>query len=126
MFLYILYNRNMEGYRLQQLYLTLTDFKDALASAITTHADMLMSAQDSSVNAFVSSALYGYFFDDRVAYAGEDANDVKSIFMERIGYDIAVKYNYWVRKYNYIKKLLTDADMDAHTNRLIPYPVLLA
>ena len=102
----------MERYRLQQLYLTLTDFKDAVASAITTHADMLMSAQDSSVNAFVSSALYGYFFDDRVAYAGEDANDVKSIFMERLGYDIAVKYNYWVRKYNYIKKLLTDADMN--------------
>ena len=112
MFLYIFYNRDMERYRLQQLYLTLDDFKSAVVSAITTHSDMLMSAQNTDVNAFVSSALYGYFYDDKVAYAGEDANSVKTIFMERLGYDIAVKYNYWLRKYQYIKKLLTDEDLN--------------
>ena len=41
---------------------------------------------------------------------GETDSEVYGTFSNRLCYDIAVKLPYWYRKYNYVKKLLTDTD----------------
>ena len=103
----------MERYKLNELY-TLQQFSTQVESSLSAISGLAMgitTQQRSEVVGFVASAIYGYFYDDLVAYEGEDEEDVKSYFTSRLGYDIAVKMPYWYRKYNYIKKLLTDSDL---------------
>lgn len=103
----------MERYKLNELY-TLQQFSTQVESSLSAISGLAMgitTQQRSEVVGFVASAIYGYFYDDLVAYEGEDEDDVKSYFTTRLGYDIAVKMPYWYRKYNYIKKLLTDSDL---------------
>lgn len=102
----------MERYTLQNLY-TLQQFSIALESSLTNSGMTmgLTSQLRAETLGFVASAIFGYFYDDLIAYSGEDQDEVKSIFMNRLGYEVAVKFPYWYRKYKYIKKLLTDEDM---------------
>lgn len=102
----------MERYELKNLY-TLQQFSSALDTSIT-NSDMTMgltSQLRAETLDFVASAIFGYFYNDLIAYTGEDQDEVKSIFMNRLGYEVAVKFPYWYRKYKYIKKLLTDEDL---------------
>lgn len=102
----------MERYELQNLY-TLQQFSSALDTSITNSGMTmgLTSQLRAETLGFVASAIFGYFYNDLIAYSGEDQDEVKSIFMNRLGYEVAVKFPYWYRKYKYIKKLLTDEDM---------------
>ena len=103
----------MERYTLSELY-TLQQFSTQLETSLSAISGLAMgitTQQRSEVVSFVASAIYGYFYDNLVAYEGEDEEDVKGYFTTRLGYDIAVKMPYWYRKYNYIKKLLTDNDL---------------
>ena len=60
---------------------------------------------------FIASCIYGYFYDDIVAYEGEDTEEVSDIFETRLSYDISVRLPYWYKKYLTIKKLLTTEDL---------------
>lgn len=100
----------MERYKLNELY-TKAQFVTAISGVDSNLCMGLNSTQLSETLSFVGSAIYGYFYDDLVAYEGEDDTEVKSLLMARLGYDIGVKLPYWYRKYNYIKKLLTDNDL---------------
>ena len=107
----------MERYILRQLY-TVGGYNLYLAShktdILTTYSSMLMgldATQLGSILDFALCSIWHYFKDDLVTYQGEDVSDVKSIFMERFDYEIAVKLPYWYRKYNYIKDLLTSEDL---------------
>lgn len=98
----------MERYKLKTLY-TKSQLFTALNS-YTTDSGIIMGLDSETIEevlSFVASCIYGYFFDDYVAYDGEDDAEVKDTFINRMGYDISVKLPYWYKKYNYIKKLLT-------------------
>lgn len=102
----------MERYTLKELYPTLSGFSSALNSSFTGALVMgLTSTQLTELQGFVSSVIYGYFYDDLVCYTGEDANEVKTILINRLGYDISLKIPYWYKKYTYVKKLLTTNDL---------------
>ena len=99
-------------YKLYQLY-DLSTLNTAITSYLTSNSGLVMGTTLStftSVINFISNTIYGYFYDDVVVYGGEDSTEVKELFINRLGYDIGVKLPYWYRKYNYIKKLLTDDD----------------
>lgn len=99
-------------YKLYQLY-DLSTLNTAITSYLTSNSGLVMGVTLStftSVINFISNTIYGYFYDDVVVYGGEDSTEVKELFINRLGYDIGVKLPYWYRKYNYIKKLLTDDD----------------
>lgn len=97
----------MERYTLNTLY-TQAQFNTALNTEVTNSGLNMGASIDSAVVSFIASAIYGYFYYDLVAYAGEDQTDVKNQFIKRVGYDVGRKYLYWKRKYDYIKTLLTD------------------
>lgn len=102
----------MELYTLEDLY-TLEEFKSGITTQLSNLSALFMGVSVSNyanILNFVASSVYGYFYDDIVAYKGEDMTDVKSKFMSRISYDIGVKLPYWYRKYEYVKKVLTDAE----------------
>lgn len=102
----------MERYDLQTLYSSADDFKDALTSSVTSMGLMLSSSYAGSVySTFIAYSIYKYFYDDKVHYEGETTDEVKTIFMKRLGYDVAVKFPYWKRKYDYILKLLSDEEL---------------
>lgn len=101
----------MERYTLEFLYDTADDFKSALNAQVTNSGLLMGTTINSDVVSFVASAVYGYFYEDLIAYEGEDAKEVSDIFIKRLGYDVSVRYLYWARKYAYIKKLLTDEDL---------------
>lgn len=61
------------------------------------------------VVSFIGSVVYGYFYNDKIAYDYEVSEDF-TVFLSRFCYDVNLKLPYWYRKYNYVKKLLTDAD----------------
>ena len=99
----------MERYTLEELY-TLTSFKDAISSGI--NSDMLMGIlpvdlQLGKVKTFIANVVYGYFYNDLVAYKGEDEDDVRATFIKRFCYDVSARLPYWYRKYNEVQKLLT-------------------
>lgn len=104
----------MERYKLSELftYSTLSQSLLTCYSAYGSNIVMdLTSAQYSPIITFIASMIYGYFYDDLVAYEGEDTDEVKDIFSKRISYDVSVKLPYWFKKYNQIKKLLTTEDL---------------
>lgn len=103
----------MERYTLKTLYPDISDLSTPLASKISTSGlvmGLTGSAFTEVVN-FIVSCIYGYFYDDVVAYKGEDPEDVQDVFESRLSYDISVKMPYWYKKYQMIKKLLTTEDM---------------
>lgn len=110
----------MERYTLEFLYDDVDDFKSALNTQVTNSGLLMSTTIDSDVVGFVASAIYGYFYEDLIAYAGEDAQDVSDTFIKRLGYDVSVRYLYWARKYAYVKKLLSDEDLSLfQTSKMI-------
>lgn len=92
----------------------LTAFRTDLAGHIKSDMAMgVMSKNDiAEVITFLANVIYGYFYADLLAYdIDEDYQDENyGIFLNRLGYDVSIRLPYWYRKYNYIKKLLTDND----------------
>ena len=116
--LFLIYNYGMERYKLQELYNSFTQFSSMLKTTLKANQKpfytMLMGISLENIDtlsSFIGSAVYGYFYNDLVAYKGEELNDVREVFIDRLCYDIAVKFPYWYKKYNYIKKLLTTEDL---------------
>lgn len=102
----------MERYELQDLYLTADAFKSALETSVTSMGLMGASGYAGSVySTFIAYSIYKYFYEDYLRYYGDDETEVRSILMYRLGYDIAVKFPYWKKKYDYILKLLTTEDI---------------
>lgn len=102
----------MERYELQDLYGTADLFKSALETSVTSMGLMFSSTYTSSVySTFIAYAIYKYFYEDKVHYTGEDIDEVKTTFMKRLGYDVAVKFPYWKTKYDYILKLFTPTEL---------------
>lgn len=100
-------------YQLQELYETITDFVDAIKTGVNTSMTFGKTATDlNEVITFAGNVIAGYFYEDLVAYDGEDESDVISKFMPRLCYDINLHLPYWFRKYAQIKKLLTTNDFD--------------
>ena len=86
--------------------LSLTDFSSMIMG--------LLSPQTQETLNFISMAVWGYFYNDLVAYEGDgllSKDYVRVQLAHRMCYDIAVKLPYWVKKYNQIKKLLTTEDI---------------
>ena len=103
----------MERYKLKTLY-TKTQLYNAL-NTFAGNSGLLMGLESELIQdilSFVASCVYGYFFDDYVAYDGEDDAEVKDVFLNRMGFDICVKLPYWSRKYQQIKDLLTTTQMN--------------
>ena len=107
----------MERYTLQHFYIyadnPVESFRTDLSQHITGDMTMGMMSNEniSEVITFLANAIWGYFYNDLVAYPIDEPEDF-SIFLTRIGYDISVKLPYWYRKYFEIKKLLTDDDFN--------------
>ena len=102
----------MERYELQELYSTADLFKSALETSVTSMGLMMSSSYTNSVySTFIAYAIYKYFYEDKVHYSGEDTDEVKAQFIQRLGYDVAVKFPYWKTKYDYILKLFTPTEL---------------
>lgn len=100
-------------YKLSELYDTITDFVDDIKLGVNTSLTMGKDATAlGELLTFVGNVIGGYFYDDLVAYDGEDEDEVGNIFIKRLCYDINLHTPYWYRKYNQIKKLLTTEDFD--------------
>lgn len=101
----------MERYNLDVLYTTLQEFKDALDTSVNGQGITMGMTYGGVYATFIASAIYNYFYDDKVHYEGETSEDVKATFMKRLGYDVAVKFPYWKVKYDYILKLFTEDEI---------------
>ena len=103
----------MERYKLSEIYLTPTDLITPLGVYLTgSGMNMgLTTLQVGETLSFIVNTCYGLFYDDYIAYSGEDSTEVKNIFQKRFFYDVAIKLPYWYRKYQYVKKVLTDSDL---------------
>lgn len=98
-------------YKLKDVIDSNTDLVDYLKQGLNTSMSFGKTAtQLNDVLTFVGMVLYGYFYDDLVAYEGEDLEEVQEIFIDRLCYDVNVKIPYWSKKYEYVKKLLTTDD----------------
>ena len=98
-------------YKLKDVVDTNTDLVDYLKQGLNSAMSFGKTAtQLNDVLTFVGMVVYGYFYDDLVAYEGEDAEEVASIFIDRLCYDVNIKLPYWSKKYDYVKKLLTTED----------------
>lgn len=101
----------MERYTLSELYANRLLFNTQLNTALLDKSSMIMGidlSQSSELISFISSAIYGYFYDDLVAYTGDN---IAGDFINRLSYDVAVKLPYWKKKYAQIKTLLTTDDL---------------
>ena len=100
-------------YELQELYETVTDFVDAIKTGVNTSMTFGKTATElNEVITFAGNVIAGYFYDNLVAYDGEDESDVVNAFMPRLCNDINLHLPYWFRKYAQIKKLLTTNDFN--------------
>ena len=98
-------------YKLEELFDDASELTTYITGGVTTAMTMgLTTSNLSELLAFVGNVIFGYFFEDLVAYDGEDDGEVQVKFIIRICYDINLHLPYWYRKYNQVKKLLTDAD----------------
>ena len=98
-------------YKLKDIVDSNTDLVDYLKQGLNTAMSFGKTAtQLNEVLTFVGMVVYGYFYDDLVAYEGEDVEDVQETFIDRLCYDVNVKIPYWSKKYDYVKKLLTTDD----------------
>lgn len=102
-------------YTLEELYESNIALTNALKPMFTNLLDRrfhdfcigMTDAQIETMLGVVCSYLYGYFYEDLVAYDGEHENLIKPIFEKRLGYDIAVKMSYWFTKYQKISDLVS-------------------
>ena len=98
-------------YRLKDIIDSNTDLVDYLKQGLNTAMSFGKTAtQLNEVLTFVGMVIYGYFYDELVAYDGEDVEEVQETFIDRLCYDVNVKIPYWSKKYDYVKKLLTTED----------------
>ena len=98
-------------YKLKDVIDSNTDLVDYLKQGLNTSMSFGKTAtQLNDVLTFVGMVVYGYFYDDLVAYDGEDVEEVQETFIDRLCYDVNVKIPYWSKKYDYVKKLLTTDD----------------
>ena len=98
-------------YKLKDIVDSNTDLVDYLKQGLNTAMSFGKTAtQLNEVLTFVGMVVYGYFYDDLVAYDGEDVEEVQETFIDRLCYDVNVKIPYWAKKYEYVKKLLTTND----------------
>ena len=98
-------------YKLKDVIDSNTDLVDYLKQGLNTSMSFGKTAtQLNEVLTFVGMVVYGYFYDDLVAYEGEDVEEVQETFIDRLCYDVNVKIPYWAKKYEYVKKLLTTDD----------------
>ena len=113
--------------RLEELFATPDLFKSFIKDNIngtplvsfTNYTSMLMGLNSTKTNEtldFLAVAIYGYFYNNLIAYEYDPdvliwKDAMKLILAQRMCYDIAVKLPYWVKKYNMIKKLLTTEDL---------------
>ena len=98
-------------YKLSELFDSVTDFVDDIKRGVNTALTFgKTSTQLSELLTFVGNVIAGYFYDDLVAYDGEDDTEVYNIFKTRLCYDINIHTPYWFKKYEYVKKLLTTND----------------
>ena len=104
----------MRRYTLQELY-TMAEFNQLGQQIYHDYEAVAMNDSSSGLYnntiSFVMSAVYGYFYGDLVAYAGDSKNEVKGKLYHRLGLDISIKLAYWYKKYTQIKKLLTTEDL---------------
>lgn len=106
----------MERYVLSDIYNNITELKNGIKPKVSA-SGMLMEVSTTdplydAVLSFVCSCVYGYFYDDLIAYPSEndDPSEVEGVFEKRIAYDISVKFPYWFKKFDYVRKLLTTSD----------------
>ena len=100
-------------YKLDELFENITDFVDGIKLGLNT--SLTMGKDATALNelfTFIGNVIGGYFYDDVVAYEGEDDSEVANIFMQRLCYDINLHTPYWYRKYNQVKALLTTTDFN--------------
>ena len=110
-----------DKYTLKETYSTIVLFNTALTTSVIRAGLMFSSEYASSpLSSLISNAIYNYFYDDNLKYYGDEITDVRDNFIQRIGYDIAVKFPYWKTKYNYILKLFTADQLNLlQTSRMI-------
>lgn len=108
----------MKRYDLNILYETYEEFYNALNDSVASANLMFANQYSESVySTFIASAIYNAFFSDEVLYPSFNSDnetamtEIKEIFMKRLGYDVAVQFPYWKRKYDYVVKLLSDDDL---------------
>ena len=93
-------------YTLEELY-TQTQFNNDVLNYLNTNGSpfLLGESVDTTFVNYLCASIYNYFYEDYVAYSGEDETEVNDIFINRLGYDIAIRYPYWKRRYAYLKAL---------------------
>lgn len=95
--------------KLSELYITSSAFATALSTQLLTNSAIYSPFVSSPVSAsfelFIFTSIYNYYYDDIVAY--EDSDD----FVNRLAYDVAVKYAYWYKKFEYIQDLFKELDL---------------
>ena len=102
----------MERYKLKSLYSNANELKSELLTAVNSNP-MLMGLSATNYTelvGFIAMSIYAYYYDDFVAYYGEDADEVTDILQTRMFYDILIKMPYWYKKYETIKSLLTTSN----------------
>lgn len=104
----------MKRYQLRQLY-TLSEFNNLGTQIASDYKAVAMNPNESTnydeTISFVMSAIYGYFYEDLVAYFGETKASVRGKLYHRLGLDLSIKLPYWYKKYAKIKNLLTTEDL---------------
>ena len=107
----------MERYVLSDIYNNATELKNGISPKVIASGMMMdisgTTTSYANVISFICSCIYGYFYDDFIAYPSEndDPDEVESEFEKRVAYDIAVKLPYWYKKYDYVRKLLTTDEL---------------
>ena len=116
--------------KLKDIYATRSLLYDVLVANVQDYKTSLLfdfsSVDDefASVMSFLSGAIYGYFFDDLIAYGSKEedeegvVSEIRTNFINRIAYDIAVKLPYWFRKYNAVKNLLVGDENLKQTSKM--------
>ena len=69
-----------------------TELKHTYGRLLTPFISSLSSQNVDSAIDFIGLAIYNYYVDDLIAY------DTDVVFMQRLTYDIAVKFPYWYKK----------------------------
>lgn len=106
----------MERYKLKDIFTNYTHYITSFTTEMTANELKgltmgLASATYGTTLTFILASIYAYYFEDLVAYVGENENDVRETLLTRLGYDLAIKLPYWYKKYVYITKLLTTEDL---------------
>lgn len=100
-------------YKLEDLFDDGAELTTYITGGVNTALTMgLTTSNLSELLSFMGNVIFGYFYEDVISYDGEDDTEVQAIFLKRLCYDINIHLPYWYRKYNQVKKLLTDADFD--------------